>query len=142
QPDVGEARHIVRRVHAALILGQSDERSIPSLRPRASRSVQRNPSVIAELGTRKTVRPILIQAVRPDAAQVHLRKQRTRRAREQQDSRNSHEYSTPRLQTEPLHSVACSAGWQPAADCQSAKFQESRKPPIHRTPGATSTITA
>ena len=51
--DVGEAVRVVRRMHAALIIGQREDRRAPALRARAVGGVERQPGVVAELGTRQ-----------------------------------------------------------------------------------------
>ena len=72
----GEARHVVGRVHAALVLGQRDERGVPGVGAGADGVVDRQARVVAELGARQTVGPVLVQdaEVVPHARQVRLRR--------------------------------------------------------------------
>ena len=70
----GEARHVVGRMHAALVFRQRDERRVPGVGAQAYRVVHRQPGVVAELGTEQAIGPILLEnsEVVPDARQIDL----------------------------------------------------------------------
>ena len=78
--DVGEAVRVVRRVHAALVVRQRQDRRAPAHRAHAVVRVERQPRVVAELRPRKTIGPILDIAGVPDAREVRLGERRGRRA--------------------------------------------------------------
>src|SRR5262245_12071376 len=65
-------------MHAALVLGQRDERSVPAVRAQAAGVVHRQAGVVAEFGAEETIGPVLVKdsEVVPHTREVHLRVRR------------------------------------------------------------------
>ena len=75
-------KHVRAVMDLALMFAQGEPRRVPAVRREAGAVVDRQPRVIAELGTRAPVGLVLVHPRTPVAGQVDLREPRLRRQRQ------------------------------------------------------------